>query len=66
VVEWSGRIDGCSIVLMQETSRVWTDAVLRELRVARYRPARKGGRAVRQLVHQVFTYHSDGRLPPTR
>lgn len=66
VVEPSGRVDRCSITLLQETSRAWSDAVLRELRVARYRPARRSGRPVRQLVHQVFTYHSDGRLPPPR
>ena len=66
VVEPSGRIDRCSIAVVEETSRVWSDAVLRELRVARYRAARKGGRPVRQLVYQVFTYHSDGRLQEPR
>jgi hypothetical protein len=66
VVEASGRIDRCSIAVLEETSRAWSDAVLKELRVAQYDPARKGGQPVRQLVHQVFTYHSDGRLQPPR
>ncbi len=61
VVDGSGWIDRCSIVLVEETSSEWTEAVLTELRGARYEPARKGGRRVRQVVYQVFTYHSDGR-----
>lgn len=66
VVLPSGRIDRCSIEVVEETSRAWSDAVLRELRSARYEPARKDGRPVRQLVYQVFTYHSDGRLQRPR
>lgn len=61
VVEPSGSIDRCSIVLLEETSTAWTEAVLTELRRARYQPARKGGVRVRQIVYQVFTYHNDGR-----
>jgi len=66
VVEPSGRIDRCSIEVVEETSRAWSAAVLKELRVAHYDPARRGGRPVRQLVYQVFTYHSDGRLERPR
>lgn len=62
VVEPTGWIDRCTIALVEESSAEWTDAVLPEMRRARYEPARKDGRAVRQLVYQVFTYHSDGRL----
>jgi hypothetical protein len=61
VVDGSGWVDRCSIALVEESSPEWTAAVLRELRGARYEPARKGGQRVRQLVYQVFTYHSDGR-----
>jgi hypothetical protein len=61
VVDGSGWVDRCSIVLVEESSPEWTAAVLTELRGARYEPARKGGQRVRQLVYQVFTYHSDGR-----
>ena len=61
IVEPSGRVDCCSIVLVEETSPIWTDAVLKELRQARYRPARRGDQKVRQQVYQIFTYHQDGR-----
>ena len=61
IVEPSGRIDRCSIELVEESSPIWTEAVLKELRQARYRPARRGGEKVSQLVYQIFTYHQDGR-----
>lgn len=61
IVEPSGRIDRCSIVLVEESSPLWTESVLKELRQARYRPARRGGQKVSQLVYQIFTYHQDGR-----
>ena len=61
IVDSSGRVERCSISLVEESSLEWTSAVLPELRRARYEPARKGGRRVRQVVYQVFTYHSDGR-----
>lgn len=37
-------------------------AAQKELRTARYQPARHGGEKVRQRVYQLFTYHQDGRL----
>jgi hypothetical protein len=61
VVDGSGWVDRCSIVLVEESSPEWTAAVVADLRGARYEPARKGGQRVRQRVYQVFTYHSDGR-----
>ena len=61
VVDAEGRVERCSIALVEESSPEWTTAVLPELRRARFDPARKDGRKVRQLVYQVFTYHSDGR-----
>jgi outer membrane biosynthesis protein TonB len=61
IVDSSGRVERCSITLVEESSPDWTAAVLPELRRARYEPARKDGRQVRQVVYQVFTYHSDGR-----
>ncbi len=62
LVEPSGGIDRCSIELIEESAPAWTDAVLKELRRARYRPARRGGEKVWQRVYQVFTYHQDGRF----
>ena len=61
VVEPSGYVDRCSIALVEESAPGWTEAVLPALRRARYEAAQKGGHKVRQLVHQTFTYHSDGR-----
>jgi hypothetical protein len=62
IVEPSGKVDRCSIELVEETSPEWTAAVLKELRQARYQPARRKGQPVRQRVYQLFTYHNDGRL----
>jgi hypothetical protein len=61
VVDSAGWVDRCTIALVEESSSDWTTAVLPELRRARFEPARKDGRRVRQLVYQVFIYHSDGR-----
>lgn len=66
IVEASGKIDRCSIVVLEETVPAWTAEVVKELRYARYRPARRGGQSVRQWVHQLFTYHSDGRVQRRR
>jgi len=62
IIEPSGRINRCSIELIEEDAPPWTDEVLKELRWARYRPARRGGQKVRQWVYQVFTYNQDGRF----
>ena len=62
VVESSGDVNRCTITLVEENDPEWTTAVLRELRRARYRPARRGGQAVRQVVYQIFTYNEDGRF----
>jgi hypothetical protein len=62
IVEPSGKVNRCSIELLEETTPAWTAAVLRQLKNARYRAARLGGRPVRQMVYQLFTYHQDGRL----
>lgn len=61
VVDSAGWVDRCTIALVEESSSDWTTAVLPELRRARFEPARKGGRRVRQVVYQVFIYRSDGR-----
>jgi len=66
IVDGSGRIDRCSIAIVEETTPAWTDAVVRELRSAHYQPARRQGQPVRQWVYQWFTYHSDGRLLHSR
>jgi hypothetical protein len=62
IVEPSGRIDRCSIELIEESDPAWTESVLKELRRARYRPARRGDQKVWQRVYQIFTYNQDGRF----
>ena len=62
VVEPSGDINRCTIELVEENDPAWTTAVLKELRRARYRPARRDGQTVRQRVYQIFTYNEDGRF----
>lgn len=61
IVERSGKINRCSFTILEEAAPGWTDAVVRELRNARYQPAKRAGQTVRQWVYQLFTYHSDGR-----
>lgn len=62
IVASNGKIEKCSIELVEETTPEWTDAVVAQLRSARYQPARRGGKNVSQRVYQIFTYHQDGRL----
>jgi hypothetical protein len=62
IVEPSGQIDRCSIELIEESDPAWTESVLKELRQARYRPARRGDQKVWQRVYQIFTYNQDGRF----
>lgn len=61
IVDPKGWVERCSIALVEESSAEWTARVLPELRGARYEPAQKGGRRVRQVVYQVFEFHTDGR-----
>jgi hypothetical protein len=61
IVESSGKIDRCSIVLLQEESREWTDTIVRQLRSTRYEPARLEGQKVAQWVEQLFIFQNDGR-----
>jgi hypothetical protein len=62
IIEATGRINRCSIELVEEDTPAWGDAVLKELRYARYRPARLAGHKVRQRVYQIFTFNQDGRF----
>jgi periplasmic protein TonB len=55
VVGTDGRVEGKPTIL-SATSDQFTESVLRYLAGARYRPARRGGMAVRQLVEQEFDF----------
>ena len=61
IVEPTGKINRCSIVLVQEESPEWTDSVVTQLRSSRYEPARRSGEKVAQWVEQLFIFQNDAR-----
>jgi hypothetical protein len=61
IVEPSGRINRCSLMLIQEGAPEWTDSVVRQLRSTRYEPARLKGEKVAQWVEQLFLFQNDAR-----
>jgi hypothetical protein len=61
IVEPTGKINRCSIVLVQEASPEWTDSVVTQLRSSRYDPARRNGQKVAQWVEQLFIFQNDAR-----
>lgn len=56
-LDTAGRVDLCSVRVLQHTDDAWTDAVAMVLPHIRYRPGRLGSRVVRVEVQQAFTYH---------
>jgi hypothetical protein len=61
IVEPTGKIDRCSIALVEEASPEWTDSVVTQLRSSRYEPARLAGQKVAQWVEQLFIFQNDAR-----
>jgi hypothetical protein len=61
IVEPTGKINRCSIVLVEEASPEWTDSVVTQLRSSRYEPARRDGQKVAQWVEQLFIFQNDAR-----
>ncbi|MCR4340668.1 MAG: TonB family protein [Gemmatimonadaceae bacterium] len=59
IVDARGRVES-NVVILESTSDEFTSAVRSYLRRARYRPARVGGRPVRQLVEQRFVFELRG------
>ncbi|MEX1186523.1 MAG: TonB family protein [Gemmatimonadaceae bacterium] len=59
IVDSRGRVES-DVVILESTSHEFTAAVRSYLRRARYRPARVGGRPVRQLVEQRFVFELRG------
>lgn len=55
IVDARGRVES-DVTIIEFTSHEFTSAVRSYLRRARYRPARVGGRTVRQLVEQRFVF----------
>jgi TonB family protein len=61
VVDTSGRVDTTSIRVMQSDHPRFTESVRVALAESRFRPAKRAGKAVRQLVQQRFRFK---RAPP--
>jgi TonB family protein len=56
VVDASGRVDTTTINVMQSDHPRFTESVRTALGEARFRPAQRGGKTVRQLVQQRFRF----------
>ena len=56
VVDTTGRVDTGTIEVLQSDDLRFTESVRAALGLMRFRPARRGGKAVRQLVEQQFRF----------
>jgi TonB family protein len=56
VVDATGRVDTTTIQVMQSDDPRFTESVRTALGEARFRPAKRAGKAVRQLVQQRFSF----------
>ena len=56
VVDTTGRVDTSTIKVLQSADSLFTESVRTALGQAAFRPAKRGGRSVRQLVAQRFRF----------
>jgi hypothetical protein len=56
VVDSSGQVDTATIKVMHSDDPRFTESVRDALGVMRFRPAKREGRTVRQLVEQKFRF----------
>ena len=61
VVDQTGHIELDTYGVVSSTNTLFSDAVRRALEEMAYSPAKRDGRAVRQLVHQPFTFTPPGK-----
>jgi protein TonB len=59
VVDSAGRVEPGSITTVRASHPLFDEAVRRALGSTRFAPAEVGGRRVRQLVEQAFTFAID-------
>lgn len=59
VVGTNGRVESGSFEVISSPNQGFTDAVRTALLGTRFRPAEAGGRSVRQLVEQSFSFKSE-------
>lgn len=65
VVSADGKVEDDTFGVVSSPDRLFSESVRRALSSAVYRPAIKGGRAVRQLVHQPFTFSLGAKATST-
>ncbi|HJR36058.1 MAG TPA: hypothetical protein VJ817_13970 [Gemmatimonadales bacterium] len=56
VVDTTGAIDPCSMRVLQESSRWWTESVAEVVFPARFVPAKVAGRAIRYVITFRYRY----------
>jgi protein TonB len=56
VVDTAGRVEPSGVRIVESAHPLFEAAVRQALRGMRFRPAEAGGRKVRQLVRQPFTF----------
>jgi TonB family protein len=56
VVDTAGRVDRATIQVVRSDDSRFTESVLTALGLMRFRPARRAGKSVRQLVEQQFRF----------
>jgi protein TonB len=59
IVSADGKVEPGSIHVIDSPHKLFSDAVRQSLLNSRYRPAEVGGRSVRQLVEQSFSFRLD-------
>jgi hypothetical protein len=57
VVDTIGEIDPCSVRVLRESSRQWTESVVEAILQARFVPARSQGRPIRYVI--TFQYRQE-------
>jgi len=66
VVDTSGTVDMSSVHILESNDPEFTESVRTALGAMRFRPATRGGRAVRQLVEQRFNFRLATSPPVAR
>ncbi|HEY8256396.1 MAG TPA: energy transducer TonB [Gemmatimonadales bacterium] len=63
VVDAGGQVDTTTIHVMESDDSLFTESVRTSLGEARFRPAMRGGKSVRQLVQQRFSFRLSQSSP---
>jgi hypothetical protein len=56
VVDTTGEIDPCSVRVLRESSRQWTESVVEAILQGRYVPARSQGRPIRYVISFQYSH----------